>query len=62
MSRADLEKAIDTAFDNRDAVNASTKGEVREAVEEALSLLDSGQARVAEPQGNHQWQVNQWLK
>ena len=42
MSRADLEKAIDTAFDNRDAVNADTKGEVREAVEEALSLLDSG--------------------
>jgi len=62
MSRADLEKAIDTAFDNRDAVNADTKGEVREAVEEALSLLDSGQARVAEPPGNHQWQVNQWLK
>ena len=62
MSRADLEKAIDTAFDNRDAVNADTKGEVREAVEEALSLLDSGKARVAEPQGNHQWQVNQWLK
>ena len=62
MSRADLEKAIDTAFDNSDAVNAGTKGEVREAVEEALSLLDSGQARVAEPQGNHQWQVNQWLK
>ena len=62
MSRADLEKAIDTAFDNRDAVNADTKVEVREAVEEALSLLDSGQARVAEPQGNHQWQVNQWLK
>ena len=62
MSRADLEKAIDTAFDDRDAVNADTKGEVREAVEEALSLLDSGQARVAEPQGNHQWQVNQWLK
>jgi len=62
MSRADLEKAIDTAFDNRDAVNAGTKGEVREAVEEALSLLDSGQARVAEPQGNHRWQVNQWLK
>jgi len=62
MSRADLEKAIDTAFDNRDSVNAGTKGEVREAVEEALSLLDSGQARVAEPQGNHRWQVNQWLK
>ena len=62
MSSANLEKAIDTAFDNRDVVNADTKGEVREAVEEALSLLDSGQARVAEPQGNNKWQVNQWLK
>ncbi len=62
MSSADLEQVIDTAFENRDAVNASTKGEVREAVEAALALLDSGAARVAEPLGDHQWQVNQWLK
>ena len=62
MSSANLEKVIDTAFENRDSVNASTKGEVREAVEEALAMLDSGTARVAEPLGNHQWQVNQWLK
>ena len=27
-----------------------------------LEMLDSGQARVAEPVGNHQWKVNQWLK
>ena len=25
-------------------------------------MLDSGAARVAEPLGDHQWQVNQWLK
>ena len=62
MSSANLEQVIDTAFENRDSVNASTKGEVREAVEEALAMLDSGTARVAEPLGNHQWQVNQWLK
>ena len=62
MSSANLEPVIDTAFENRDSVNASTKGEVREAVEEALAMLDSGTARVAEPLGNHQWQVNQWLK
>jgi 2,3,4,5-tetrahydropyridine-2-carboxylate N-succinyltransferase len=62
MSSANLDQVIDTAFENRDSVNASTKGEVREAVEDALAMLDSGSARVAEPLGNHQWQVNQWLK
>ena len=62
MSTADLEQAIDTAFENRDSVNARTKGEVRDAVTQALAMLDSGQARVAEPLGDHQWQVNQWLK
>jgi len=62
MSHAQLEQVIDTAFDNRDQINADTKGEIREAVNEALQLLDSGKARVAEPKGNHQWQVNQWLK
>ena len=62
MSHAQLEQVIDTAFDNRDQINADTKGEVREAVNEALQLMDSGKARVAEATGNHQWQVNQWLK
>ena len=28
----------------------------------ALNMLDSGAARVAEPIGDHQWQVNQWLE
>ena len=61
MSHADLETTIDAAFEARDEVSSATKGEVRNAVETALDLLDSGQARVAEkgPQG---WQVNQWLK
>jgi 2,3,4,5-tetrahydropyridine-2-carboxylate N-succinyltransferase len=35
---------------------------VREAVEAALELLDNGQARVAEPDGQGGWTVNQWLK
>ena len=62
MSFADLEQTINEAFDARDDISAATTGAVREAVQEALALLDSGQARVAEPTGNHQWQVNQWLK
>ena len=62
MSTTDLEAVINQAFENRDQVNAQTTGEIREAVTQALAMLDAGQARVAEPVGNHQWQVNQWLK
>ena len=62
MDLAQLETEINSAWDNRDSVNASTKGAVRDAVATALALLDSGTARVAEPAGNHQWAVNQWLK
>jgi len=62
MSNTDLETVINKAFDEKDTVNAQTKGEIRDAVTEALARLDAGQARVAEPVGNHQWRVNQWLK
>jgi 2,3,4,5-tetrahydropyridine-2-carboxylate N-succinyltransferase len=57
-----LEKAIDAAFDDRDNVSTATRGEVRDAVEEALNLLDSGRARVATRGGDGQWTVHQWLK
>ena len=57
----DLAATIDAAFEDRANVNAQTKGAVREAVEECLNLLDSGQARVAEKSGG-EWQVHQWLK
>ncbi len=57
-----LEKTIEAAFDNRDNVNTSTKGEVRDAVEAALELLDGGKARVAERGSDGAWKVNQWLK
>jgi len=61
MSHTDLARTIDAAWEDRANVNASTRGSVREAVETALNLLDSGEARVAEKVGND-WQVNQWLK
>ena len=57
-----LETTIETAFDNRDGVNVSTKGEVRDAVNTSLQLLDSGKVRVAEKQADGNWKVNQWLK
>jgi 2,3,4,5-tetrahydropyridine-2-carboxylate N-succinyltransferase len=57
-----LESVIDKAFDARDTISAATKGEVRDAIETALSLLDKGEARVAERQADGRWTVNQWLK
>ncbi|MGE0775891.1 MAG: 2,3,4,5-tetrahydropyridine-2,6-dicarboxylate N-succinyltransferase, partial [Sphingomonadaceae bacterium] len=44
---ANLQTVIEQAWDNRDAVNAGTKGEVREAVDSALAALGNGSARVA---------------
>src|SRR5919204_1739833 len=62
MSMPDLQKTIDAAWETRDSVTAAmTKGAVREAVEQALQLLDKGEARVAEKKGGD-WAVNQWLK
>ena len=55
-----LEAVINDAFERRASLQ-SDDGVVIGAVEEALALLDSGQARVAEKVGGH-WQVNQWLK
>jgi 2,3,4,5-tetrahydropyridine-2-carboxylate N-succinyltransferase len=62
MSNDKLARTIDEAFEGRDKIGPKTKGAVRKAVDTALSLLDSGQARVAERQADGQWQVNQWLK
>ncbi|MEW5961960.1 MAG: 2,3,4,5-tetrahydropyridine-2,6-dicarboxylate N-succinyltransferase [Pseudomonadota bacterium] len=61
MANADLERAIEEAWEGRDKVDARTKGPVREAVERALDLLDTGKARVAERKDGA-WVVNQWLK
>src|SRR5512145_1137603 len=52
--------AIEAAWDDRASVSPGHA--VGEAVEQALAMLDSGAARVAEPDGNGGWQVNQWLK
>jgi 2,3,4,5-tetrahydropyridine-2,6-dicarboxylate N-succinyltransferase len=60
-SHASLQETVEKAWDNRDALTFSTKGEVRDAVETALNLLDTGEARVAE-KINGEWTVNQWLK
>jgi 2,3,4,5-tetrahydropyridine-2-carboxylate N-succinyltransferase len=58
---ADLEAAVEAAWEERDSVTPAS-GDVRETVEAALELLDSGKARVAEKTADGSWSVNQWLK
>ena len=61
-----LEQIIEAAFADAASINSATTGPVRDAVNEALSLLDTGRARVAEKvvgqTGLQSWKVNQWLK
>lgn len=59
---ASLAATIDKAFDARDTVTLQTRGEIRDAVETALNLLDRGEVRVASRGGDGQWTVHQWLK
>ena len=56
-----LETQIEAAWEARDSVTPASS-DVRAIVDEALALLDSGAARVAEPDGSGGWKVNQWLK
>jgi 2,3,4,5-tetrahydropyridine-2,6-dicarboxylate N-succinyltransferase len=57
-----LQTVIDAAWEARAELTTETRGEVRDAVEAALSGLDSGSFRVAERDGSGDWTVNQWLK
>ncbi|MGH6876867.1 MAG: 2,3,4,5-tetrahydropyridine-2,6-dicarboxylate N-succinyltransferase [Rhizomicrobium sp.] len=57
----DLARTIDAAWEMRETLGGSTKGAVREGVEEALDALDAGRLRVAEKHAG-EWHVHQWLK
>jgi 2,3,4,5-tetrahydropyridine-2,6-dicarboxylate N-succinyltransferase len=59
---SDLQQVIEEAFERRAEItprNVETR--VKEAVMEAIDMLDSGRARVAE-KGADGWVVNEWLK
>ena len=61
MSYAALEAVIDAAWEARDTISPTTKGEVRDAIEATLTALDTGALRVAEKRGPD-WHINQWAK
>jgi 2,3,4,5-tetrahydropyridine-2,6-dicarboxylate N-succinyltransferase len=61
MNDSRLQSLIDDAWEARDSLSGSTRGEIRDAVDAALEGLDAGRLRVAE-KVNAEWRVNQWLK
>ncbi len=59
---SDIQNIIENAFENRAEITPRTADTiVKEAVNEAMNMLDSGEARVAEPKDGD-WVVNEWLK
>jgi 2,3,4,5-tetrahydropyridine-2-carboxylate N-succinyltransferase len=58
---ADPHATIDAAWEQRAQIGPATTGAIRDAVDQALDLLDSGRERVAAPEDGG-WRVNQWLK
>ena len=62
MSNAQLEVAIESAWEVRDQITPQTTGEAREAIEATLDALDRGELRVAERAEDGTWHVNQWAK
>ncbi len=60
---SDIQATIEQAFEQRSEFTPdNAPGEVRDAVQQALAMLDSGAARVAERRGIGDWEVNEWLK
>ncbi|MCD9028499.1 2,3,4,5-tetrahydropyridine-2,6-dicarboxylate N-succinyltransferase [Luteimonas sp. BDR2-5] len=58
-----LQSTIEDAFARRAELTAAEIGDVvGPAVERAMQGLESGELRVAQPDGNGGWQVNEWLK
>ncbi len=61
QARENLRATIERGWEDRAEIEIGEEGAVREAVEAALDLLDSGAARVAEKTLDG-WKVNEWLK
>ncbi len=61
-STTDLQPVIDLAWEARAEISAVNAPDVREAVEQTISELNSGRLRVAERRGVGDWTVNQWVK
>ncbi len=61
MDDTSLRTSIETLWDRRDTISATTTGPARDAVEAVLQALDDGNLRVVSP-GEGGWTVHEWLK
>jgi 2,3,4,5-tetrahydropyridine-2-carboxylate N-succinyltransferase len=58
-----IETLINDAFERRNELGSTEiETHLRPAIGQVLDLLESGERRVAEPDGQGGWTVNQWLK
>ena len=55
----DLQHIIEKAWDNREQLNEK---DVQIAIKTVIADLDNGKLRVAEPEGDGTWKVNDWVK
>ena len=62
MSKANLEKIINSAWNDKENISSHTDKEIKDAILQTLDLLGNGLLRVAEPSENNSWIVNQWAK
>nr|WP_308419368.1 2,3,4,5-tetrahydropyridine-2,6-dicarboxylate N-succinyltransferase [Aquisalinus flavus] len=53
---------IDPAWEERSKITTETGGDIRSAVNSALSALDAGEVRVCTPSDDGNWKVHQWVK
>jgi 2,3,4,5-tetrahydropyridine-2,6-dicarboxylate N-succinyltransferase len=61
MQIAELEAAIDAAWERRESLTPASAGGAREVIEATLDRLDRGELRVAEKRDG-KWLTHQWLK
>jgi len=62
MSKANLEKIINIAWNDKENISSHSDKEIKDAILQTLDLLGNGSLRVAEPSENNSWIVNQWAK
>lgn len=58
MTFEELQQLVENAWDNKELLREE---ETKSAIFEVVNLLDKGELRVAQPQGE-EWVVNQWIK
>jgi 2,3,4,5-tetrahydropyridine-2-carboxylate N-succinyltransferase len=61
-NHTELSAQIDAAWERRTELTPATQGADRDAIDEALTLLDTGTLRVAERGADGVWETRQWLK